>query len=617
MNENLTDTQPIAKRKKQQPQPKNKKSAPQPEQKTKKQVQLSPLIFVLILILLVLLAILAFIPDETIRTFVVGTPTPTAVSQISTPTPDTQNPTPNADNVIVVTATAAPQDGDLIQGIFIYTKEEQANIHLYAYQPETLTETKITNGNWEDIHPALSPDGQKLAFASNRSGFWDIYVLDLVRNRTIQLTHDNFYDGAPSWSPDGQWIVYEHAMDNGTIELFLKPIDLSINPIQLTINDGIDVNPTWHPKSDTQQIAFISNQTGKQDVWVLDINLTGEDRFQNLTSEREGSFNYVQWSPDGTQLSWCRENFGQTVEVMDLSTKLITTVGTGCEHHWNQDGTQIARISNDGNSFSMHIDQFNGVSTPLLSTSLGNVFEGFTWGVNRYSPSVVSYPEAQKASWELSMLQDQFEHEKSHELITINDLQAPNNEFSEVIIPSFNALRAEVIQRTGWDALSMLGQDFIFLNVPYELNEENSWYYSGRAFGLDQAYYDSSYVVIAKEELHGEVYWRVYLKVSDENGSMGMPIRTNTFDVMARYQGNPRTYEAGGANPLPGIPGYWTDFTSLAARFGFERIPAGTEWQQYFPALNYEEFVYINGYSWQEAILQLYSPEIMTLLQEE
>ena len=616
MNENLTDTQPIAKRKKQAPQPKTKKTAPSPTPKATKKVQLSPLVFVLILILLSLLAILAFIPHDTIRSIVIGSPTPSPTSPAVTPTANTQAPTPDENNVIVITATAAPQDGDTIQGLFIYTKEEQANIHLFAFQPETLTETKITNGNWEDIHPALSPDGQKVAFASNRSGFWDIYVLDLLRNRTIQLTQDNFYDGAPSWSPDGQWIVYEHAMDNGTIELFLKPIDLSINPIQLTVNDGLDVNPTWHPDADKRQIAFISNQDGKQDVWVLDINLSGDDRFQNLTSQREGSFDYVQWSPNGAQLSWCRENFGQTVEVLDLTTNLITSIGTGCEHHWNQDGTQIARISNDGNQYRLHIDQLEGTATPIFSTMLGKTFSGFTWGQNRYSPSVVSYPEAQKASWELSMLQDQFEHEKSHELVTLSDLQAPNNEFSEVIIPSFNALRAEVIKRTGWDALSMLGQDFIFLNVPYDRNEQTSWYYTGRAFGLDQAYYDSNYVVIAKEELHGEVYWRVFLKVVDENGSLGMPLRTNTFDVLARYEGNPRTYEAGGSNPLPGIPGYWIDLTSLAARFGFERVPAGAEWQQYFPALNYEEFVYVNGYSWLEAIMQLYSPEIMNLIQE-
>jgi TolB protein len=617
MNENLSDTQPIAKRKKQPTQPKTQPPAPPSTPKTNKKVQLSPFVFVLILILLALLAILAFIPHDTIRSFVVGTPTPAPTSLALTPTPNSQAPTPDENNVIVVTATVAPQDGDTIQGLFIYTKEEQANTHLYAYQPETLTETKITNGNWEDIHPALSPDGQKVAFASNRSGFWDIYVLDLLRNRTIQLTHDNFYDGAPSWSPDGQWIVYEHAMNNGTIELFLKPIDLSINPIQLTINDSLDVNPTWHPDPGKRQVAFISNQSGKQDVWLLDINLSGDDRFQNLTADREGSFNYVQWSPDGTQMSWCREYYGQTVEIVDLTTQIITPIGTGCAHQWSQDGTQIARISNNGNQYRLHIDQLEGTATPVFSTLIGKTFTGFTWGPNRYSPSVVSYPEAQKASWELSMLQDQFEREKSHELVTLSDLRAPNNEFSEVIIPSFNALRAEVIKRTGWDALSMLGQDFIFLNVPYDRNEQTSWYYTGRAYGLNQAYYDSNYVVIAKEELHGEVYWRVYLKVADENGSLGMPLRSNTFDVMARYEGNPRTYEAGGANPLPGIPGYWVDLTSLAARFGFERVPAGPEWQQYFPALNYEEFVYVNGYSWQQAILQLYSPEIMTLLQEK
>ena len=583
------------------------------KQKKKRAIQLTPFVFFLLLVLLLLLAILAFVPHEKIRSLMIGENSPTLSAQQPTLTPLSQmnNDSPE---VIIVTATPAPEDGENIAGLFIYAKEDQENIHLYAYQPETMPETKITNGDWDDMHPALSPDGKKVAFTSNRNGFWDIYVLDLVRNRTNQITYDNFYDGAPNWSPDGQWIVYEHAVDNGTIELFLKPIDLSIDPIQLTLNKRFDVAPVWHPDAENRQIAYISNQDGKQDIWLLDINKAGEDRFQNLTKNREGSFNAVQWTPDGKGLSWCREDFGQTVEIFDIETNLITSIGTGCAHQWNQDGTQVALIDNKGNSFALHINQMSPTSYPIFTSQIGSTYHGFTWGLNRFSSGMIGFSESQKTSWELAMIQDQFEKEKSHELVHINDIQTPFNEFSQVIISSYNALRAEVIERAGWDALSMLGQDFIFLNEPFDLNEESSWYYTGRSFGLSQAYYDSKYILLAKEELHGEVFWRVYLKVSDENGSMGMPLRTSSFDVTARFEGNPRTYENGGAAPLQSISGYWIDLTSLAAQFGFERIPAGTEWQQYYPALNYEQFVYKNNYSWLEAILQLYSEEVLTVI---
>jgi hypothetical protein len=65
------------------------------------------------------------------------------------------------------------------QEIVIFSFEEDAYAHLFMYAPEKMPLTRITSGDWDDITPAPSPDGEKIAFASNRSGFWDLYLLDL------------------------------------------------------------------------------------------------------------------------------------------------------------------------------------------------------------------------------------------------------------------------------------------------------------------------------------------------------------------------------------------------------------------------------------------------------
>ena len=51
--------------------------------------------------------------------------------------------------------------------------------------------------------PPCSPDGTRLAFASNRDGDWDLYWMDLATGEVTQLTDTPEYDAAPSWSPDG------------------------------------------------------------------------------------------------------------------------------------------------------------------------------------------------------------------------------------------------------------------------------------------------------------------------------------------------------------------------------------------------------------------------------
>jgi TolB protein len=65
----------------------------------------------------------------------------------------------------------------------------------------------ITNVQ-EDTAPALSPDGQKVAFMSNREENWDIYVANIDGSNLQRLTTDPARDGLPAWSPDGNAIAF-------------------------------------------------------------------------------------------------------------------------------------------------------------------------------------------------------------------------------------------------------------------------------------------------------------------------------------------------------------------------------------------------------------------------
>src|SRR5215211_1702061 len=95
------------------------------------------------------------------------------------------------------------------QEIVIFSFEEDGYAHLFMYVPEKLTLKRVTSGDWDDITPAASPDGERIAFASNRSGFWDLYLLDLESGDVTQLTNTPAYEGAPTWSPDGTFMAFE------------------------------------------------------------------------------------------------------------------------------------------------------------------------------------------------------------------------------------------------------------------------------------------------------------------------------------------------------------------------------------------------------------------------
>src|SRR5687768_1282147 len=90
----------------------------------------------------------------------------------ATPTPEmTVVSKPTATEVEIV--PVAPRNS---QEIVIFSFEEDGYAHLFMYVPEKMPLTRITAGDWDDIAPAASPDGEKIAFASNRSGFWDLYL---------------------------------------------------------------------------------------------------------------------------------------------------------------------------------------------------------------------------------------------------------------------------------------------------------------------------------------------------------------------------------------------------------------------------------------------------------
>src|SRR3990172_7683998 len=198
-------------------------------------------------------------------------------SQETTGTPETTvtfEPTETEEFIPV-----APKNA---QEVVIFSYEEDGYAHLFAYIPEKLPLTSITSGDWDDITPAAGPDGEKIAFASNRSGYWDLYLLDLAAGDVTQLTDTPEYEGAPTWSPDGVFMAFEAYVDDN-IEIVVGPADNPLDDsVQLTNSPASDHSPAWAPGG--RQIAFISTRSGNSEVILADLDRTDNNRFQNLSN---------------------------------------------------------------------------------------------------------------------------------------------------------------------------------------------------------------------------------------------------------------------------------------------------------------------------------------------
>jgi TolB protein len=561
------------------------------------------------------------------------TQTKAAPTLTHTSVPSASPTTQPAETSTPVPATSSPQPISTLtlnQGLILMALDEGGNTHLFAYQPQEsgagqpLPLTRLTSGPWDDINPAISPDGQTVAFASNRTGYWDIYLLNLSSGGITRLTDTLTYEAAPSWSPDNQWLAYEtYANDN--LEIKIQSIVAPTDIITLTNNAAANFSPAWSPKG--RQIAFVSDRSGDNEIWLADLDKADEQRFQNISQSPNSSDTHPIWSPDGKSLVWVGEQDGiHSLFRQELSatgdesaTQTVPVrqnLGSGNWPAWSADGETILTILQAPNHtyLTAYPAHYPGLVFPTIELP-GNV-NGLTWGKIALSSSFQTvYQQAAQLTptplYYPGLVAQPSDNGGRYLLIPLNGVTAPNPVLHDMVDESFQALRSRIAGEAGWDFLSSLENAYVPLTSPLDPGMGNDWLYTGRAFALDTIPMNAGWMIAMCEDYGAETYWRIYVKALPQDGSAGMPLHDLPWGFDARLNGDITDYENGG-HTAPVIPsGYWIDFTERARAYGWERLPALQTWRDSTPAARFNEFVASGGKDWQTAMLELYPPEVM------
>lgn len=531
---------------------------------------------------------------------------------IQTPT-RTIEPTAEA---AIIRVTIEPDDGDTIHGLIVLAISDNGYTHLFAFQPEKLPITRLTSGTWDDIQPALSPDGSMVAFSSHRAGQWDLYKMNLSTGETNQITDDLAYDGAPDWSPDGEWLTYETYIDNN-LEIAIIPADGSLEPTRVTSNPSADFAPKWSPAG--RMIAFTSDRSGGNDIWIIDLDKIGDARYQNFTRNPVVDQGYPDWSPEGSEIAWTSSQNGvPSMYRMSVEGDVSPTyMGYGHLPIWSPDGKYVLATFIIPDNQYLSINSVVGNNPILLPIELPGRLDGITWGVNGLPGTLPNYLAEFGGNIQNSLgiaAQESNPGAIFGRQFTIDlvDVEAPFPQLSALAIEPFYALRDRVTNEAGWDVLSSLEYAFVPFTQPLEPGRERDWLYTGRSFTLPPILMDVGWMAVVREEYGNTIYWRVYIRASAQDGSLGRPLTRRPWDFSARFSGNSTYYEEGGA-PFSNIPeGYWIDLTAIALNYGWERLPALSNWRSLFYNARFTQFVITSGLDWEQAILQLYPPEILS-----
>ncbi len=124
----------------------------------------------------------------------------------------------------------------------------------------------LTNSQSTEIHKSFSPDGQKVAFDSDRSGAMEIYTMNLDGSDLRQLTFDSSRNLVPVWSKDGKKIAFNSTRD-GNWEIYTMDLD-GTNQVNVSNNSASDLVRSW--SWDGEKILFDSDRAGSRDIYVMD-----------------------------------------------------------------------------------------------------------------------------------------------------------------------------------------------------------------------------------------------------------------------------------------------------------------------------------------------------------
>jgi len=162
---------------------------------------------------------------------------------------------------------------------------DRRRAHLYVLDLATKNLTQITSGDYDDAHPAWSPDSSLLAFASNRSKpdpdrtyNTDIWVVAANTDKGAQLTQVTTNPGdddVPSWSPDGKLITYTTQLDPRLFQYATHHVGVSpaTGGAAGVLTQSFDRNAT-EPRfsADGTSIYFIGDDDGTQNLCRVSAN---------------------------------------------------------------------------------------------------------------------------------------------------------------------------------------------------------------------------------------------------------------------------------------------------------------------------------------------------------
>jgi TolB protein len=124
-----------------------------------------------------------------------------------------------------------------------FATDRDGNQEIYVMTEDGSEPTNISNNGGEDFYPRATRSGGRIVFVSTRDGNQDVFVMDADGSDQANVSNNGAQDAYPSWSPDAEWITFASNRDEN-FDIFVMRAD-GTEVFNLTSDSNQDLYPTW------------------------------------------------------------------------------------------------------------------------------------------------------------------------------------------------------------------------------------------------------------------------------------------------------------------------------------------------------------------------------------
>lgn len=230
----------------------------------------------------------------------------------------------------------------IFRSFIAFASNRTGNFEIWLMDWDGANQRQITRHNALSILPSCSADNERMVYTSFARGTSDMYIINRRGGARTRVPTGLNLNTSATFSPISNDIAFVGSVA-GNPDIYLVKDDGS-NLRRLTHDSSIESTPEWSPNG--RQISFTSGRSGSPQIYTMDAEGSNVQRISF-----EGEWNDdATWSPDGSQIAYTSRVDGRfQIRVADLAnnkSRILAGEGSNEQPAWSPDGKWIAFQSN-------------------------------------------------------------------------------------------------------------------------------------------------------------------------------------------------------------------------------------------------------------------------------